>query len=649
MDNGDVESSARVPSVPQPPLGPGRAGRGRGTDPRPWARWVVLSTLLAALVREGMLDPSEARRRGVRFGTRPVTATGREELTAPVLLSAPRGGSEEHVRDPVRILDVLWSTGLVRLDLTRWRALRSDLADSASGLARSVRAGLRRADRVSRAARPWRFPPFSALLDALRRTECAGFPLSTVLEQWALDGHPWQPVARTRTGLSPEQARHYAPEFGAEVGLRLVAVAAHTVSGVDSVGGQSPREAGWRELRRVFPQAVRKAVEELEGAGHVPADYVLIPVHPYQLRHVLPRLHGDAIRDGTLRVLGATVAARPLMSLRTLDAREPGGKAGMHVKTAVEVRLTGAVRGVSEEAVHNGPRLSALLGELVSEDPELAVPDEGGRPGFEVCRELLGIRHVPRSTPESGWPDGSGRARQRSLGAILRAEPEQEADEVALPVAALLSRSPLTGNRLVHDVLTEVRAGRTRQRAACRWLDRYLRVGVVPPLVLLVRYGIAVEPHPQNTVLVLRGGMPRRCLVRDLGGARVLHERLARSGRELRLLEGSALHCPDPVALRRKLFFPLFVNQLGELVAALARAADCPQRVLWRVVSERAAGGFARLAATARCPDEAAEVAVEKNALFHEPWPLKTMLAMRLSGLVTEQRYVPGPNPLVDP
>src|SRR5205085_496725 len=72
-----------------------------------------------------------------------------------------------------------------------------------------------------------------------------------------------------------------------------------------------------------------------------------------------------------VRATGHTVAARPLMSLRTLAL--PGG---WHVKTAVDVQMASAVRTVSPAAVRNGPVVSALLGGL------------GSRAGIDVLREV---------------------------------------------------------------------------------------------------------------------------------------------------------------------------------------------------------------------------------------------------------------------
>src|SRR5262249_43010392 len=134
-------------------------------------------------------------------------------------------------------------------------------------------------------------------------------------EQLVVDGHPLHPCCRTRLGMSTTEILAYAPEHRPTVPLTAVAV---------------PPDR-WVST----------------GAGLAPR----LLVHPWQRDHVLDRYPG-------LRPTGDIVPARPLMSLRTLALH---GQPGWHVKTAVDVQMTSAVRTVSAAAIHNGPLLSALI------------------------------------------------------------------------------------------------------------------------------------------------------------------------------------------------------------------------------------------------------------------------------------------------
>lgn len=139
---------------------------------------------------------------------------------------------------------------------------------------------------------------------------------STWYEQSVVDGHPFHPCCRNRPGMSLAEVLAYAPEFRPVLDLPLVAV---------------PRA----RLHTPAP-----------GWPWTDGDRVLLPVHPWQRDHVLPR-YG-------LTPAGST-RARPLMSLRTLAAD------GWQIKTSIDVQLTATVRGLSARSLHNGPALSRVL------------------------------------------------------------------------------------------------------------------------------------------------------------------------------------------------------------------------------------------------------------------------------------------------
>ncbi|MGC0417203.1 IucA/IucC family protein [Embleya sp. AB8] len=602
------------------------------------ARRRTLDRLVSALVREELLDLEDAERHGLAIPVRQVTAAGRLVVDGVVALRTG-AGTRQPITEPVCLVDVLVRLGLVPVRGLDWAQVRSEIAAGVEGHTLALDGAARQAGKM-RAGGEWDPKrPFTALLDRLP----AGSPL-VGFEQLVVDGHPLHPAAMSRLGMSAADVLRYAPEFGAAFALPLVAVAREAASGADGRGGTAPgdRSAGPAAaeavLSRAIPGAVAAARAELADAGYDPDRYILLPVHPHQRDHALPRLHGDALTAGLVVPLAVTVPARPLLSTRTLAVREPGSPAGLHIKTALEVQITSAVRGVSVQAVRNGPRLSVLLEHIAAEEHDMR--------SLTVCREQAGVCFVP---VEQAGADAS--ARRRSLGAVLREDPETllAPGEVVLPIAALLARSPLTGRTILHDVVTEPAGGDPDMSGADaveRWLRHYLELIVPPTLTLLTRYGIALEAHSQNTLLALRGGLPSRVLIRDLGSVRILAARLARSGHTVMLAPGSALYASDADTLRSKLYFALFGHQLGELVPALAEVGGCPEQVLWPVVRDICRQTFIRLTARALGADAAADACADALALLEDPWPVKGLLRMRLTGQVTEQPHFAGPNPL---
>ncbi|MFI5907728.1 IucA/IucC family protein [Dactylosporangium sp. NPDC051541] len=310
-------------------------------------------------------------------------------------------------------------------------------------------------------------------------------------EQSIVDGHPLHPCCRTRIGMSTLDVLAYAPEHHPDVRLRVV----------------ETDPARWRTAGTPVPPR--------------------FPVHPWQL----PR----ALASGLVTDTGVDIPAKPLMSLRTLEV--PGG----HVKTAVEVQMTSAVRTLSAPAIHNGPLASRLLEALTASTP-----------GISVLSEMS----AGTVLDATGTP-------QRALGAVWRQAPPPGADVLPL---ALLPHRP--------DVLTP---GFFRDLVAL----------LVPPLLELLAKGVALEAHGQNTLVeVGPGNRPVRVYYRDLGGIHVHPGRLGRAGHPMPPLIG-AVPTGDETALRTKLLAAAFSTVLSSLVAALADPG------LWATVADAVRAGAA--------------------------------------------------------
>jgi staphyloferrin A synthase len=300
----------------------------------------------------------------------------------------------------------------------------------------------------------------------------------------------------------------------------------------------------------------------------------LLYAHPWQAERLLaeyPWLGDD----------GVTGPVRPLMSLRTVAPLD--GSA--HVKTAVDVQMTSAVRTVSPAAVHNGPRLSALLATLTAGLP-LTVLGEFGAGAVIV----------------DGQPS-------RRLAHLRRAAPQLAAGEVAVPLAA-----------------TEVLGGAVLN--PYDWLED-LSLILWPSLLRLLERGVALEAHGQNTLVVLRGGRPVRILYRDLGGVRVSPARLRAAGVEAPPLAGD-LPSDDPDELRTKVTASSVAVVAEQLIAMLTRRFGADPARLWRIVAAAIRG------------TGTADAAVITEA----PLPVKATTAMRLAADPLRDIWAHLDNPL---
>ncbi len=355
------------------------------------------------------------------------------------------------------------------------------------------------------------------------------------LEQSVVDGHPLHPCCRTRIGMSTADVLAYAPEHHPLVRLRLVEV----------------EPSRWRT----------------GGTPRPP----LLPVHPWQLER--------ALATGLVRDTGRDLPARPLMSLRTLAPLDTPGE---HIKTAVEVQMTSAVRTLSAAAVHNGPLASDLVATLAARTRGLRVLRE------TTAATVLDARGDP----------------QRTLGAVWRQAPPPDAFVVPL---ALLPHRP--------DLLTPT------------FFAQLVRL-LLPPLFDILRDGVALEAHGQNTLVEIRNGRPDTIWYRDLGGLHVHPGRLARAGLPMPPLIG-ALPTDDEDELRTKLFAAALSTVLTELVHALG---DRHAGAAWDVVA-----GVIRDAVTDTD---------DRKACFADTWPLKATTAMRLAEDPLQDLWCQIPNPL---
>ncbi|MDG4831041.1 IucA/IucC family protein [Solwaraspora sp. WMMD1047] len=323
------------------------------------------------------------------------------------------------------------------------------------------------------------------------------------------------------------------------------------------------------------------------GAGLAP----VLPVHPWQYERLVEGL-------GWLRDTGRRLPVRPLMSLRTVSVV---GEPGRQLKTAVDVQMTSAVRTVSEAAVRNGPPVTAFLAGLAARAGS----------GLTVLVE-----------PAAGAVLVDGRP-WRSLAVVQRRVPPVGAGEVVLPLAVLAAAG--VDGRPVSAAAVDVGCAGD----PVRWLAALARVVLPGPLALL-RWGVALEAHGQNLLVVLRAGRPVRLWYRDVGGIRVSPAGLARYGLAPPPLHGD-LAADDPQVLRDTLLGALGVA-LGEQVAVLSRTFGVAPGSLWRAVAEVARGVPA--------------AAGDRAALFGATWPVKATTAMRLATDPLDVRWARVPGPL---
>ncbi|MDG4766134.1 IucA/IucC family protein [Solwaraspora sp. WMMD406] len=323
----------------------------------------------------------------------------------------------------------------------------------------------------------------------------------------------------------------------------------------------------------------------------------VLPVHPWQAEHVVSGVAG-------LRRTGRVVRGRPLMSLRTVSV----GDGSWQVKTAVDVQMTSAVRTVSPAAVRNGPVVTGLLTGLA-----------GRMSGLRVLPEVAAGAVVV----DGGWC--------RSLAVVWRRVPRVRAGSQVLPVAALAAPLGVPGGPSV--VAGLVRAGYGGDPVG---FVADLAGVLCGPVVTMAGWGVGLEAHGQNVLVVVRGGRLVGVWYRDVGGVRVDVSRLAAVWGVVPRLAGD-VECVDPVEVRVTAWAAVGVA-LGEVVAVLAREFGVEPARLWAAVAGRVRQVVAGLPVSVR--------RVVAREVFGGRWPVKATLSMRLAADPLAVRWAWVDNPL---
>ncbi|WEB44063.1 iron transporter [Streptomyces yunnanensis] len=321
-------------------------------------------------------------------------------------------------------------------------------------------------------------------------------------EQALLLGHPFHPAPKSREEASDAELAAYSPELRGSFPLHWFA--AHP----EIVVGQSADGRPVAELLR--PLAA--------GLG-LPEGMVPVPAHPWQAREVLGRPEVAALVDaGLLRPLGAAGPDwYPTSSVRTVQRPD----ADVMLKLSLGMRITNSRRNNLRSEMRLGVRAAQLLAAgpadwLRAEHPEFGILRDFAWISAGTDGPETGLETAIRDNPFRGG--GYGRPEGLCVAGLL-AERTGPGDGTPPRHRALLCAAVERAAGAL---------GVSTAEASARWLERYLDVLAVPLLRLQARYGIALEPHHQNTLVALDAtGLPCAGWYRDSQGYYLAESRTA--------------------------------------------------------------------------------------------------------------------------
>ncbi|MFI5758654.1 IucA/IucC family protein [Streptomyces sp. NPDC051569] len=380
-------------------------------------------------------------------------------------------------------------------------------------------------------------------------------------EQALLLGHPFHPAPKSREEASDRELDAYSPELRGSFPLHWFAAHPEIVVG-ESADGRTPAEV----LRPLV------AVAGLD----LPTGMVAVPAHPWQARDILGRPEVAGLLDaGLLRPLGpAGPAWHPTSSVRTVHRPD----ADVMLKLSLGMRITNSRRNNLRSEMRLGVRAARLLATGPAERLRAEHPE------FGILRDFAWV--------SAGAGDG-----ETGLETAIRDNPFTGAGLEGLCVAGLLAErtGPGDGTAPRHRALLSEAVARTARahtlstaEASARWLSAYLDVLAVPLIRLQAWYGIALEPHHQNTLVALGAdGLPCAGWYRDSQGYYVAS---SRADDVERLLPGAADGLElvfDDAFVDERVAYYLGINNLLGLVGAFGALGLADEEALLRVLRAR--------------------------------------------------------------
>jgi siderophore synthetase component len=455
-------------------------------------------------------------------------------------------------------------------------------------------------------------------------------------EQWVVEGHPLHPGTKTKFGVNTADVIKYSPEWGGNPQVAFVAVAKEYCR-TTSIDEQSVTSLLYQEY-----EGLQSAVDEnLHSLGLQADQFEVIPVHPWQFEHTLPTLYKEEIEMKRIVPISSfCIPTQSLVSFRSLAPIQNRGQGRHHIKTAVNIQTTSAVRTVSPNSVENGPILSKIMASILEKENDFE-----GR--FVVLQERAGAYYNPLTqslSEEESWTF------KANLGSLLRENPEnhiKEENEIPMAAAALLAESPISGKLIAVELIGELAVHyqlSDQKEAASLFIRKYAEASLPGFLTLMVRYGISLEGHMQNSVSVFRNGELVRILLRDFGGIRILPERLEKHGYDAKFYPGSSIVTEQVDQLRNIISYSVIQNHFAELITCLVRSLEIDEDRLWEQVAIVCKAVFEDLKKDASIAQQAEE---DENELFQPTIHLKALTTMRLQGDITAYTFTKVPNPLM--
>lgn len=312
------------------------------------------------------------------------------------------------------------------------------------------------------------------------------------------EGHPCFVANNGRLGFGIHEYLSYAPETASPV--RLIWLAASRERAAFTAGMGLDYESF---LRAELGEATLERFDGiLSDQGLDPADYLLIPAHPWQWWNKLSVTFAAEVAQRNLVCLGeGDDEYLAQQSIRTFFNKSAPEK--HYVKTALSVINMGFMRGLSAAYMEATPAINDWLANLIENDEVLKDT------GLTIIREraAVGYRHLEYEAATDRYSPY-----RKMLAALWRESPVNSlAEGERLATMASLLHVDREGKSFAGALIE--RSGLTPRE----WLKPYLKSYLTPLLHSFYAYDLVYMPHGENVILVLdEQGVVKRSIFKDI-------------------------------------------------------------------------------------------------------------------------------------
>ncbi|PNG93418.1 IucA/IucC family protein [Streptomyces malaysiensis] len=317
------------------------------------------------------------------------------------------------------------------------------------------------------------------------------------IETGMTEGHPCFVANNGRLGFGIHEYLSYAPETASPV--QLIWLAARRDRSTFTASADIDYDT---LIHSELSEPTRaRFAGTLNDLGLDPADYHLLPVHPWQWWNKLSISFAAEVARQHLVCLGpGDDEYLAQQSIRTFfNTTDPSKH---YVKTALSVLNMGFMRGLSAAYMEATPAINDWLAALISADEIFRAAR------FSIIRERAAIGYHHRQYEAATAKSSPYR---KMLAALWRESPvpSLEPGQRLATMASLLHTDP-DGVSFVSALVEE--SGLT----PATWLRRYLDAYLTPVLHSFYAYDLVFMPHGENVILVIEDGAVQRVIFKDI-------------------------------------------------------------------------------------------------------------------------------------